>query len=108
MSFLPQLSKAYPPDGRLPTTARPDAQRGITLEIACRQFALDHLEPRHRTGPTFRKESKGRHVWINTHGYTDARLPWGGVRDSGFGREHGTAAIENLTEPKTIWMNLNV
>ena len=36
------------------------------------------------------------------------RLPWGGVRDSGFGREHGTAAIENFTEPKAVWMNLNV
>jgi len=28
------------------------------------------------------------------------RLPWGGERDSGLGREHGTAAIENFTEPK--------
>jgi acyl-CoA reductase-like NAD-dependent aldehyde dehydrogenase len=36
------------------------------------------------------------------------RLPWGGARDSGFGREHGDAAIENFTEPKTVWMNLNV
>jgi aldehyde dehydrogenase (NAD+) len=36
------------------------------------------------------------------------RLPWGGVRDSGFGREHGSAAIENFTEPKAVWMNLNV
>ena len=24
------------------------------------------------------------------------------------GREHGTAAIENFTEPKAVWMNLNV
>ena len=30
-------------------------------------------------------------VWINTYGYTDVRLPWGGERDSGLGREHGTA-----------------
>ena len=29
-------------------------------------------------------------------------------RDSGFGREHGTAAIDNFTEPKAVWMNLNV
>ncbi len=45
---------------------------------------------------------------ISTYGYTDARLRWGGVRDSGFGREHGSAAIENFTEPKAVWMNLNV
>lgn len=45
-------------------------------------------------------------VWINTYGYTDVRLPWGGTGESGFGREHGEAAIENFTEPKTIWLSL--
>ncbi|MPW21026.1 aldehyde dehydrogenase family protein [Paraburkholderia sp. CNPSo 3157] len=43
-------------------------------------------------------------VWINTYGYTDVRLPWGGAGDSGFGREHGDVAIENFTEPKAIWL----
>jgi aldehyde dehydrogenase (NAD+) len=43
-------------------------------------------------------------VWINTYGYTDVRLPWGGARDSGLGREHGEAAIENFTEPKAVWL----
>ena len=56
----------------------------------------------------FAKKAKAGTVWINTYGYTDVRLPWGGVRDSGFGREHGTAAIDNFTEPKAVWMNLNV
>jgi aldehyde dehydrogenase (NAD+) len=45
-------------------------------------------------------------VWINTYGYTDVRLPWGGAGDSGLGREHGDAAIENFTEPKAIWLSL--
>ncbi|WP_423200137.1 MULTISPECIES: aldehyde dehydrogenase family protein [unclassified Cupriavidus] len=45
-------------------------------------------------------------VWINTYGYTDVRLPWGGAGDSGLGREHGDAAIENFTEPKAIWLAL--
>ncbi|MBN3765777.1 aldehyde dehydrogenase family protein [Burkholderia sp. Ac-20365] len=45
-------------------------------------------------------------VWINTYGYTDVRLPWGGTGDSGFGREHGDVAIENFTEPKAIWLAL--
>jgi aldehyde dehydrogenase (NAD+) len=44
-------------------------------------------------------------VWVNTFGPTDVRLPWGGNRDSGFGREHGDAAIENFTEPKAVWIN---
>jgi aldehyde dehydrogenase (NAD+) len=46
-------------------------------------------------------------VWINTYGYTDVRLPWGGAGDSGFGREHGDVAIENFTEPKSIWLALD-
>lgn len=45
-------------------------------------------------------------VWANTYGPTDVRLPWGGARDSGFGREHGDAAIENFTEPKAVWIHL--
>ncbi len=44
-------------------------------------------------------------VWVNTYGPTDVRLPWGGMRDSGFGREHGDIAIENFTEPKVVWIN---
>jgi aldehyde dehydrogenase (NAD+) len=51
-------------------------------------------------------ELKAGTVWINTYGYTDVRLPWGGTGESGFGREHGEAALENFTEPKTIWLSL--
>ena len=56
----------------------------------------------------FAKKARAGTVWINTYGYTDVRLPWGGERDSGLGREHGSAAIENFTEPKAVWMNLAV
>ncbi|CCE02381.1 putative aldehyde dehydrogenase family protein [Bradyrhizobium sp. STM 3809] len=54
----------------------------------------------------FAKRLRAGTVWINTYGYTDVRLPWGGDRDSGLGREHGTAALDNFTEPKAVWMNL--
>ena len=53
----------------------------------------------------FIRRLKAGTVWANTYGPTDVRLPWGGARDSGFGREHGDAAIENFTEPKTVWIN---
>ncbi|HMM92002.1 aldehyde dehydrogenase family protein [Bradyrhizobium sp.] len=56
----------------------------------------------------FAKKARAGTVWMNTYGYTDVRLPWGGERDSGLGREHGTAAIDNFTEPKAVWVNLNV
>jgi aldehyde dehydrogenase (NAD+) len=51
------------------------------------------------------KRVKAGTVWVNTFGPTDVRLPWGGNRDSGFGREHGDVAIENFTEPKAVWIN---
>jgi aldehyde dehydrogenase (NAD+) len=45
-------------------------------------------------------------VWINTYGLMDAALPFGGYKQSGFGRELGTHAIDSYTEVKTVWMNL--
>jgi aldehyde dehydrogenase (NAD+) len=53
----------------------------------------------------FVRRLKAGTVWANTFGPTDVRLPWGGSRDSGFGREHGDVAIDNFTEPKVVWIN---
>ena len=41
-------------------------------------------------------------VWVNSHSVLDANMPFGGMKMSGIGREHGTAAIEEYTEPKTV------
>lgn len=54
----------------------------------------------------FVRRLKAGTVWANTFGPTDVRLPWGGARDSGFGREHGEEAIANFTEPKAVWINI--
>ncbi|HYX70372.1 MAG TPA: aldehyde dehydrogenase family protein [Terriglobales bacterium] len=45
-------------------------------------------------------------VWINTYGLMDAALPFGGFKQSGFGRELGAHAIEHYTELKTVWLSL--
>jgi acyl-CoA reductase-like NAD-dependent aldehyde dehydrogenase len=45
-------------------------------------------------------------VWINGGAPPDARLPWGGVKTSGVGRELGFAGIEANTEEKTVTMTL--
>ncbi len=45
-------------------------------------------------------------VWINTYGLMDAALPFGGYKQSGFGRELGMHAIEHYTELKSVWMSL--
>lgn len=41
-------------------------------------------------------------VWINSHIPLDPSLPFGGFKQSGYGREHGRGAIEQYTEPKSI------
>jgi betaine-aldehyde dehydrogenase len=45
-------------------------------------------------------------VWINGSGAPDARLPWGGTKTSGVGRELGFAGIEANTEEKTVTITL--
>ena len=41
-------------------------------------------------------------VWINAHHQIDAALPFGGVKESGWGREMGFQAIELYTEVKSV------
>lgn len=45
-------------------------------------------------------------VWINGGAPPDPRLPWGGTRSSGIGRELGFAGIEANTEEKTVTITL--
>ena len=41
-------------------------------------------------------------VWINTWMFRDLRTPFGGVKESGFGREGGTEALKFFSEVKNI------
>jgi acyl-CoA reductase-like NAD-dependent aldehyde dehydrogenase len=52
----------------------------------------------------FAGEVKAGSVWINGSAPPDARLPWGGVKTSGVGRELGWAGIEAHTTEKTVTM----
>ena len=45
-------------------------------------------------------------IWINTYGLMDAAVPFGGFKNSGFGRELGMHAIEHYTELKSVWLNM--
>jgi aldehyde dehydrogenase (NAD+) len=45
-------------------------------------------------------------VWINAYNLYDAALPFGGFKQSGFGRELGMNALEHYTEVKSVWVNL--
>lgn len=41
-------------------------------------------------------------VWVNTHVLIDPAMPFGGVKQSGIGREFGGAAVESFTELKSV------
>lgn len=42
-------------------------------------------------------------IWINCWGDTDPASPFGGMRQSGFGREMGREAIGLYTQTKSVW-----
>ena len=45
-------------------------------------------------------------VWVNTYGNIDPISPFGGYKQSGFGRELGKHSIELYTQVKTVWMKI--
>lgn len=46
-------------------------------------------------------------VWINCFNMIDPATPFGGFKQSGWGREHGRQAMELYSETKSVWVNLS-
>jgi acyl-CoA reductase-like NAD-dependent aldehyde dehydrogenase len=47
-------------------------------------------------------------VWINTYNIYDTAAPFGGYKQSGFGREMSMHALEHYTQVKSVWVDLNM
>jgi aldehyde dehydrogenase (NAD+) len=45
-------------------------------------------------------------VWINSYNLYDPALPFGGFKESGFGRDQGRDALDKYTQTKSVWVNL--
>ncbi len=45
-------------------------------------------------------------VWVNCYNLVDPATPFGGFKQSGWGREHGRQALELYSEIKSVWVNL--
>lgn len=54
----------------------------------------------------FARAVKAGTVWINGYGMFDPAAPFGGYKQSGFGREMGKEALELFTQVKTVWVGL--
>lgn len=46
-------------------------------------------------------------VWVNTWMNRDLRTPFGGIKNSGLGREGGIEALRFFTEPKTVCLQID-
>jgi aldehyde dehydrogenase (NAD+)/phenylacetaldehyde dehydrogenase len=53
------------------------------------------------------KALKAGTVWVNAYNFYDPGLPFGGYKESGFGRERGHYALEEYTQVKSVWVDLS-
>lgn len=53
------------------------------------------------------KEIKAGTVWVNCYNCFDAASPFGGFKQSGFGRELGKYALDLYTQVKSVWVSLD-
>ncbi len=60
------------------------------------------LRKAHRLIPQLRAGT----VWVNTYNVFDAALPFGGYKQSGWGREMGEEVIQEYTETKSVCIGL--
>ena len=51
-------------------------------------------------------ELKAGTVWINSYNAFDSASPFGGYKQSGFGRDLGAQALEQYTTVKSVWVAL--
>jgi acyl-CoA reductase-like NAD-dependent aldehyde dehydrogenase len=54
----------------------------------------------------FARAVKAGTIWVNGYGLFDAAAPFGGYKESGFGREMGKEALDLYTQTKTVWIGL--
>ncbi len=94
--FGPVIS-ALPFDTLDEVVARANATPyGLAAGIFTRDLATAHkLARRIRAGS----------VWVNMYHAIDPAVPFGGMKQSGYGREGGVEQIEAYLETKAIWIN---
>ena len=60
----------------------------------------------HDSGTRIAAELRAGTVWINCYNIFDAALPFGGYKQSGWGREMGRNVLEQYTETKAVAIGL--
>jgi acyl-CoA reductase-like NAD-dependent aldehyde dehydrogenase len=60
-----------------------------------------------KTAHRFARELEVGTVWLNTYHPLDVASPFGGYKQSGYGRELGKYALDLYTQIKSVWVDLN-
>ena len=76
-----------------------DTQYGLAAGVWTRDIKKAHYVARKLQAGT---------VWINTYNVYDTAAPFGGYKQSGFGREMSAHALEHYTQVKSVWVDLNM
>jgi acyl-CoA reductase-like NAD-dependent aldehyde dehydrogenase len=76
-----------------------DSQYGLAAGVWTRDIKRAHYVARKLQAGT---------VWVNTYNVYDTAAPFGGYKQSGFGREMGAHALEHYTQVKSVWVDLNM
>ena len=74
-----------------------DTEYGLQASVWTRNLKVAH---------TMAKKIKAGTICINNHNYGDPAWPFGGYKQSGWGREMGKEVMENYTETKSVAVNL--
>jgi acyl-CoA reductase-like NAD-dependent aldehyde dehydrogenase len=45
-------------------------------------------------------------VWVNTYNMYDPGMPFGGYKQSGFGRDLGPESLRDVTQVKSVWVSV--
>ncbi len=45
-------------------------------------------------------------VWVNTYNFYDPGMPFGGMKSSGFGRDLGAASLDEYSQVKSVWIQM--
>ena len=75
-----------------------DCEYGLAAGVWTRDIKKAHRVARRLQAGT---------VWVNVYNVYDTAAPFGGYKQSGFGRELGMHALAHYTQTKTVWIDLN-